>query len=141
MAFARLHFSDIVTAEITKKALDFLAEVFREFDSTIVVIEDPRELVCREIAQFYFARPNMPYDFNDTVESIKNTSSMLETYLGNGKGLDTQSHKFRDLRDRFLDSPPIVEKLIVIENHNPLRASIQARKIQARKRQVQISYS
>ena len=121
MAFARFHFSDIVTAEIAKKALDFLAEVNRAFDSTIVVIEDPRELVCREIAEFYFSRPNIPYDFNDTVKTIKNRSSMLESYLGNGKGLDTQSHKFRDLRDRFMDSPAIVEKLIIIENHNPLR--------------------
>ena len=49
MAFARLHFSDIVTAEITKKALDFLAKIFREFDSTIVVIEDPRELYAGKL--------------------------------------------------------------------------------------------
>ena len=63
----------------------------------------------------------MPYDFNDTVKTIKNRSSMLESYLGNGKGLDTQSHKFRDLRERFLESPPVVQKLIIIENHNPLR--------------------
>jgi hypothetical protein len=90
MAFARLHFSDVVTAEIAKKALDFLRDVFKEFDSAIVVIEDPRELVCKEIADFYQKRPNIPFDFNDTVESIKNRSPMLETYLGNGKGLDTQ---------------------------------------------------
>lgn len=46
---------------------------------------------------------------------------MLETYLGDGKGLDTRSHKFRDLRERFLESPPVVRKLILIDNHNPLR--------------------
>jgi replicative DNA helicase Mcm len=120
MAFARLYFSDLVTGEITKKALDFVARVFKEFDSSIVLIEDPRELVCKEIAESYFKRPNMPYDFNDTVETIKNRSSMLENYLGNGKGLDTCSHKFRDLRERFLESPPVTQKLIIIENHNPL---------------------
>jgi DNA replicative helicase MCM subunit Mcm2 (Cdc46/Mcm family) len=121
MVFARLHFSEIVTGEIAKKALDYLTELFKEFDDTIVVIEDPRELVCREIADFYFTRPNVPYDFNDIVQSVKNRSSMLETYLGDGMGLDTQSHKFRALRDRFLESPPVVEGLIMIESHNPLR--------------------
>jgi DNA replicative helicase MCM subunit Mcm2 (Cdc46/Mcm family) len=121
MAFARLHFSDVVTAELAKKALDFLRDVFKEFDSAIVVIEDPRELVCKEIADFYQKRPDIPFDFNDTVESIKNRSPMLDTYLGNGKGLDTQSHKFRALRERFLDSPPVVQGLIVIQSHNPLR--------------------
>jgi hypothetical protein len=109
MAFARLHFSNVVTAEIAKKALTFLADVFRDFDNTVVVIEDPREIVCKEIADFYMQRPNIPYDFNDTVESIKNRSSMLETYLGDGKGLDTQSHKFRDLRGlSFSESPKYI---------------------------------
>jgi DNA replicative helicase MCM subunit Mcm2 (Cdc46/Mcm family) len=121
MAFARLYFSDIVTADIAKKALDFLRDVFREFDSTVVVIEDPREIVCREIADFYMQRPNIPYDFSDSVETIKARSSMLEAYLGDGKGLDTRSHKYQDLRERFLESPPVVQGLITIENHNPLR--------------------
>lgn len=63
MAFARLHFSEVVTYEIAKKALDFVADVYRDFDNTVVVIEDPRELVCKEIADFYLQRPNMSYDF------------------------------------------------------------------------------
>lgn len=57
----------------------------------------------------------------DTVQAIKARSSMLETYLGDGKGLDTQGHKYRDLRERFLESPPVSQGLIIIENQNPLR--------------------
>jgi hypothetical protein len=132
MAFARLHFSDIVTAEIAKKALDFLGNIFREFDSTVVVIEDPREIVCREIADFYMQRPNIPYDFSDSVETIKARSSMLEAYLGDGKGLDTRSHKYQDLRERFLESPPVVQGLITIENHNPLRLMFRVENVKRR---------
>jgi DNA replicative helicase MCM subunit Mcm2 (Cdc46/Mcm family) len=137
MAFARLHFSEVVTAEIAKKALDFLAKVFKDFDDTVVVIEDPREIVCREIANFYFQRPNMPYDFNDSIEVVKQRSSMLEGYLGDGKAIDFQSHKIRDLRERFLESPPVVQGLIVIENHNPLRLIFKPQNVKSNPNQQQ----
>jgi DNA replicative helicase MCM subunit Mcm2 (Cdc46/Mcm family) len=49
MAFARLHFSNIVTAEIAREAIEFLTKMYKAFDSSVVVIQDPRDAACREI--------------------------------------------------------------------------------------------
>jgi hypothetical protein len=128
MAFARFHFSNVVTADIAKMALAFLADLFRDFDSTVVVIDDPRETICKEIAKFYMQSPNIPFDFTDSVNYVKAKSTMLDSYLGNGSGFDTQSHKYRDLRERFLDSPAVAEGLITIVSHNPLRLMFKVEK-------------
>jgi hypothetical protein len=120
MAFARLQFSNVVTAEIAKKAFKFLTDVFREFDASVAIVEDPRETICKEIAKFYMENLNISFDFSDTMNIIKAKNTMLDTYLGNGNGLDTQRHKYRDLRERFLESPSIADGLISITSHNPL---------------------
>ena len=67
LAFARLHFSNIVTSEIAKEAIDFLPKMYQAFDSNVVVVEDPREATCHEIAKFLQESPNMPFEFQDCI--------------------------------------------------------------------------
>ena len=70
IAFARLHFSNIVTAEIAREAIDFLTEMYRAFDSNVAVVQDPREASCHEIAKFLQTNPNMPYEFQDGINYV-----------------------------------------------------------------------
>jgi DNA replicative helicase MCM subunit Mcm2 (Cdc46/Mcm family) len=61
-AFARLHFSNIVTYEIAKEAIDFLTEMHKEFDSNITAVQDPRDITCYEIMKFLQEYPDITYD-------------------------------------------------------------------------------
>ena len=83
MAFARLHFSKIVTAEIAKEAIDFLSRMYRAFDSSVVVVQDPRDATCQEIIKFLIQNPNMPYDFQDCIDHAANTAHGLSIHGNN----------------------------------------------------------
>jgi hypothetical protein len=118
MAFARLHFSNIVTAEIAKKAMDFVTNIFKSFDNTVVLVQDPREATCQEIANFLQQNPNIPYTFQDCINYAADKNSLVGTYLGTSS-VKNDSWKYRDIADRFKQGL-IGEGLISIEDMNPL---------------------
>jgi DNA replicative helicase MCM subunit Mcm2 (Cdc46/Mcm family) len=120
MAFARLHFSDEVTAAISKESIDFITRIFKTFDSSVEVVQDPRDAACLAVAEFLMKTPNMPFDFSDCVNYAITSHKLVESYLGNSP-VNTESHKYRDLRERFLQSSPIANGLISIDSFNPLR--------------------
>jgi DNA replicative helicase MCM subunit Mcm2 (Cdc46/Mcm family) len=118
MAFARLYFSNIVTAEIAKKAMDFITGMFKAFDSTVVLVQDPREATCQEIANFLQQNPNIPYTFQDCINYAADKNSLIGTYLGTSP-VKNDSWKYRDIADRFKQGL-IGEGLVFIEDMNPL---------------------
>jgi spermidine/putrescine-binding protein len=130
MAFARLHFSNIVTADIAKEAIDFLTKMYRAFDSSIVVVQDPREATCHEIANFLMQNPNMPYDFQDCINYATSNNTLVELYLGMSP-VNNNSSKYRDIADRFKQGL-IGNGLISIEDMTPLRLMFKAEVNKAR---------
>ncbi len=118
IAFARLHFSNVVTAEIAKKAMEFITGMFKAFDSTVVLVQDPREATCQEIANFLQQNPNIPYTFQDCINYAAENNSLVGTYLGTSP-VKNDSWKYRDIADRFKQGL-IGEGLISIEDMNPL---------------------
>jgi replicative DNA helicase Mcm len=100
MAFARLHFSNVVTLEIAKEAIDFLSRMYREFDSSVAMVHDPRDAACLEIATYLQENPNMPYDFQDLINRAAEVNPFVEAYLGPSP-VNTNSSKYRDIADRF----------------------------------------
>ena len=80
IAFARLHFSSIVTSEIAKEAIDFLTKMYHAFDSNVVVVQDPREATCHEIAKFLQTNPNIPFEFQDCINYAASVNSLVEAY-------------------------------------------------------------
>ncbi|CAN5476243.1 hypothetical protein BH18THE2_BH18THE2_27600 [soil metagenome] len=130
MAFARLHFSDEVTAAIAKESIDFITRIFKIFDSSVEVVQDPRDAACLAVAEFLMKTPNMPFDFSDCVNYAITSHKLVESYLGNSP-VNTESHKYRDLRERFLQSSPIANGLISIDSFNPLRLvfTVQAKSV------------
>jgi replicative DNA helicase Mcm len=119
IAFARLHFSNLVTAEIAKEAIDFLAKMFREFDSAVTVVQDPRDIICQEIIKFLTQTPNMPFDLHDCINYASSSNSLVEAYIGKSP-VNANSSKYRDVAERFKQG--LVGKgLISIESMNPLR--------------------
>jgi DNA replicative helicase MCM subunit Mcm2 (Cdc46/Mcm family) len=67
MAYARLRFSNVVTLEIAKEAIEFLTKLYREFDSSVSIVHDPRDAACFEIASFLQENPNFTYDFQELI--------------------------------------------------------------------------
>lgn len=118
-AFARLHFSNLVTAQIAKEAIDFLTRMYQAFDSTIVVVQDPREAACREIAKFLQQNPNIPYDFQDCINYATSNSTLAGTYIGKSP-VNPNSSKYRDIADRFKQGL-VGDGLISVVDMNPLR--------------------
>jgi replicative DNA helicase Mcm len=118
MAFARLHFSSVVTAEIAKKAMEFITGIFKAFDRTVVLVQDPREATCQEIANFLQQNPNIPYTFQDCINYAADKNSLVGTYLGNSP-VKNDSWKYRDIADRFKQGV-VGEGLISVEDMNPL---------------------
>ncbi len=100
IAFARLHFSSIVTSEIAKEAIDFLTKMYRVFDSNVVVVQDPREATCLEIAKFLQENPNIPYEFQDCINYATDHNTLVQAYLGKSP-VNNNSSKYRDIADRF----------------------------------------
>ena len=93
-----MHFSNIVTTEIAKEAIDFLTRMYHLFDSNVAVVQDPREATCYEIAKFLQENPNMPYDFQDGIilpQIITHWSK--HTWE---KVLDNNNSKYSDIADR-----------------------------------------
>jgi spermidine/putrescine-binding protein len=123
IVFARLHFTNVVTAEIAKEAIDFLTRMYRVFDSNVVVVQDSREATCHEIAKFLMENPNMPYDFQDCI-NYSASNNTLEAYLGKSP-VSNNSSKYRDITDRFKQGL-IGERLVSIEDLNPLRLMFKA---------------
>jgi DNA replicative helicase MCM subunit Mcm2 (Cdc46/Mcm family) len=134
MAFARLHFSDIVTAHIAKEAIDFLTKMYQAFDSSVVVVQDPREATCHEIAKFLMQNPNMPYDFQDCINYAASNNTLVEAYLGKSP-VNNNSSKYRDVADRFKQGL-IGDGLISIEDMNPLRLMFKPEVNKARENNV-----
>ena len=119
MAFARLHFSNLVTAEIAKEAIDFLNRMYRAFDSSVVVVQDPRDATCQEIIKFLIQAPNMPYDFQDCINYAASNNTLVEAYMGKSP-VSNNSSKYRDIADRFKQGIA-GDGLISIEDLHPLR--------------------
>jgi|GEM_PF-1717052 len=119
MAFARLHFSNLVTAEIAKEAIDFLNRMYRAFDSSVVVVQDPRDATCQEIIKFLIQTPNMPYDFQDCINYAASNNTLVEAYIGRSP-VSNNSSKYRDIADRFKQGIA-GDGLISIEDLHPLR--------------------
>jgi DNA replicative helicase MCM subunit Mcm2 (Cdc46/Mcm family) len=119
MAFARVHFSNIVTAEIAKEAIEFLTRMYQAFDSNVVVVQDPRDATCQEIIKFLAQNANMPYDFQDCINYAASNNTLVEAYVGKSP-VNNNSSKYRDIADRFKQG--LVGKgLITIEDLHPLR--------------------
>ena len=117
-AFARLHFSNIVTAEIAKEAIQFLTNIYNAFDRNVAIVQDPREATCHEIAKFLQEIPNMPFEFQACINHAARKNSLVETYLGESP-IDNNSSKYRDIADRFKQGL-VGNGLISIVNMNPL---------------------
>jgi replicative DNA helicase Mcm len=130
MAFARLHFSNEVTVVIAKESLAFITRVLKAFDSSVEVVEDPRDTVSLAVAEFLMKTPNMPFKFSDCVNYAITSNKLVESYLGSSP-VNTETHKYRDLRERFLQSPAIVNGLLLIESYNPLTLvfKVQTKKV------------
>ena len=118
IAFARLHFSNVITAEIAKKAMDFLTTMFQSFDSTVVLVEDPREATCREITKFLQQNPNFPHTFQDCINYAAENNSLIRAYLGPSP-VKNDSWKYRDIADLFKQGL-VGGGLISIVDMNPL---------------------
>lgn len=63
--------------------------------------------------------PNMPFKFSDCIDYAITSYKLVKAYLGESP-VNTDSHKYRDLRERFLQSSPVANGLISIESYNPL---------------------
>jgi DNA replicative helicase MCM subunit Mcm2 (Cdc46/Mcm family) len=98
-AFARLHFSNTVTVEIAKEAVDFITEVFRDFDKTITIVKDPRDIACEEIVKYLKESPGIVRDFEVCLNYAAASSTLVEAYTG--PVIDNQSRKYREIADRF----------------------------------------
>ena len=118
IAFAGLHFSNIVTSEIVKEAINFLTRMYYTFDSNVAVVQDPREATCYEIAKFLQQSPNMPYDFQDCINYATDHNTLVEAYLGKSP-VNNNNSKYRDIADRFKQGL-VGDGLISIVNMNPL---------------------
>jgi replicative DNA helicase Mcm len=118
IAFARLHFSNIVTTEIAKEAIEFLTNMYHAFDRNVAIVEDPREATCHEIAKFLQESPNLPFEFQDCINYATSKNSLVETYLGKSP-VSNNSSKYRDIADRFKQGL-VGDGLISIVNMNPL---------------------
>lgn len=119
MAFARVRFSNVVTAEIAKEAIDFLTKMYREFDSSVAVVHDPRDAAGFEIANFLQENPNIPYDFGDLINDAVSVNPFVEAYLGKAP-VNNNSYKYRDIAARFKEGL-VGEGFISIVRENPLR--------------------
>jgi hypothetical protein len=119
LASARLHLSDVVTVEIVKKALAYITRILKAFDSSVEVVEDPRDAINLGVADFVMKTPNMPFKFSDCVNYVITSNRLVESYLGPSP-VNTETHKYRDARERFIQSPAITNGLISIESYNPL---------------------
>lgn len=118
IAFARLHYSNVVTVEIAKEAIAFLTNMYHAFDRNVAIVEDPREATCHEIAKFLQESPNMPYEFQDCINYAASKNSLVETYLGKSP-VSNNSSKYRDIADRFKQDL-VGDGLISIVKMNPL---------------------
>ena len=118
LAFARLHFSNIVTAEIAKEAIEFLTNMYHAFDTNVAIVEDPREVACREIAKFLQENVNIPYYFQDCINYTSDHNTLVQAYAGKSP-VNPNSSKYRDIADRFKQGL-VGDGLISIVDMNPL---------------------
>jgi replicative DNA helicase Mcm len=119
ITFARLRFSNVVTLEIAKEAIDFLTKMYKEFDQNVSVVHDPRDAACFEIANYLQENPNMPYDFADLINRTTEVNPFVEAYLG-ASPVNANNSKYRDIANRFKEGL-VGEGFITIERENPLR--------------------
>jgi DNA replicative helicase MCM subunit Mcm2 (Cdc46/Mcm family) len=117
-SFARLHFSNLVTSEIAKEAMNFLTKMYRAFDRNVVLVQDPRDATCQEIVKFLTQNPNMPYEFQDCINYAASNNTLIEAYVGKTP-VDNNSSKYRDIAERFKQGL-VGEGLIAIEYLHPL---------------------
>ena len=107
-----------VSMAFAKKSMDFVTTMFKSFDNTVVLVQDPREATCQEIANFLQQNPNIPYTFQDCINYAAENNSLVGTYLGISP-VKNDGWKYRDIADRFKQGL-IGEGLISIEDMNPL---------------------
>jgi DNA replicative helicase MCM subunit Mcm2 (Cdc46/Mcm family) len=119
MAVARLRFSNVVTLEIAKEAIDFLTKMYKEFDENVSVVHDPRDATCFEIVAYLQENPSMPYDFGDLINRATQVNPFVEAYLGPSP-VNNNNSKYRDIADRFRQGL-IGDGFISVERENPLR--------------------
>jgi DNA replicative helicase MCM subunit Mcm2 (Cdc46/Mcm family) len=100
IAFARLHFSNIVTVDIAKEAIDFITELFKEFDKTVVVVQDPRDIACEEIIKYLKETPGVTHYFEECLRHTAHSNTLVETYIGSSS-VDNNSFQYRDIANRF----------------------------------------
>jgi len=92
--------------------------MYHAFDNNVIVVEDPREVTCHEIAKFLQTNPNIPYEFQDCINYAVSKNSLVETYLGKSP-VNNNSSKYRDIADRFKQGL-VSDGLISIVDMNPL---------------------
>jgi hypothetical protein len=92
--------------------------MYRAFDKSVVVVEDPREATCHEIAKFLQQNPNIPYEFQDCINYATSVNSLVEAYLGKSP-VNNNNSKYRDIADRFKQGL-VGDGLISVVNMNPL---------------------
>jgi DNA replicative helicase MCM subunit Mcm2 (Cdc46/Mcm family) len=119
IAFARLHFSNVVIAEIAKEAINYLTKMYREFNTNVTVVHDPRDTACFEIAKFLQENPNMSYDFQDLINHAVSVNPFVEAYLGKAP-VNNNNSKYMDIAARFKEGL-VGEGFMSIERMNPLR--------------------
>jgi DNA replicative helicase MCM subunit Mcm2 (Cdc46/Mcm family) len=99
MAFARLHFSNTVTVDIVNEAVAFITEMFQEFDQTVAVVKDPRDIACEEVIKYLEETPGQEHTFEECLNHAVASNTLVEAYFG--KVVDNQSKKFKELANRF----------------------------------------
>jgi hypothetical protein len=93
--------------------------MYQVFDSNVVVVQDPREATCHEIAKFLMENSNIPYDFQDCINYAASNNTLVEAYVGKSP-VNNNSSKYRDIADRFKQG--LVGKgLITLVDLHPLR--------------------
>jgi DNA replicative helicase MCM subunit Mcm2 (Cdc46/Mcm family) len=127
IAFARLHFSNVVTVGIAKEATDFITGIFSEFDKTIVLVQDPRDVAYEEIIKYLREIPGLVHEFKECLNHAAHSNTLVETYIG--PKIDVNSHQYRDIADRFK------QHTINVEGGKICQESIRPLKLVFRKEQ------
>ncbi len=93
--------------------------MYRSFNANVVLVQDPREATCQEIAKFLQTNPNMPYEFQDAINYASEHNTLVEVYVGKSP-VNPNGSKYRDIADRFKQGL-VGDGLISVLNMNPLR--------------------
>ena len=122
IAFARLHFSNIVTAEFAKEAIDFMTGLFRDFDKTVMIVSNPISTTCEEIIKYLKESPGVAHDFEECLTHAIASNTLVEAYLkGSSPTLDNNSWKYKQIANRFRLKETDAKSAVSIASLKPLR--------------------